>query len=143
MNVPTLDDPRHNRLLQWELTAPASRDPKTKNALAAELGISDRTLRDWAERPEFMAAWKLGFQAVAGSAERTKTILDQLYEDWFIETNVSCMRDAVPVLAQFDVPDVMPNVWLPAMPFVVAAKTWMMPGESPNTREPIPQPAAP
>lgn len=79
--TPTLDDPRHQELLLWELTAPASREPKTKNALAAKLGVSDRTLRDWADRPEFQAAWKLGFQAVAGSLERTKELMDQLFTD--------------------------------------------------------------
>lgn len=65
----------------WELTAPAARDPQTMNALAAKLGVSDRTLRDWRDKPEFQAAWKLGFQAVAGSMERTKALLDQLYAD--------------------------------------------------------------
>lgn len=75
------DDPRKGRLLDWELTAPAMRDPKTANALAAELGISPRTLRDWKEKPEFQAAWKAAFQATAGSMERTKAILDQLYAD--------------------------------------------------------------
>lgn len=79
--VPVLDDPRHQELLLWELTAPASRDPQTMNALAAKLGVSDRTLRDWRDKPEFQAAWKLGFQAVAGSLERTKALLDQLYAD--------------------------------------------------------------
>ena len=81
------DDPRKNRLLAWELTAPASREPKTKNALALELGVSDRTLRDWSDKPEFQAAWKLGFQAVAGSFERTKALLDQLYVDSMDEKN--------------------------------------------------------
>jgi hypothetical protein len=87
MEVPTLDDARHQRLLEWELTAPASRDPKTANALAALLGVSDRTLRDWRDKPEFQAAWKLGFQAVAGSMERTKALLDQLYADAMDEKN--------------------------------------------------------
>lgn len=81
IEVPTLDDPRHQRLLEWELTPPAARVPSSKNALAAELGVSDRTLRTWGEKPEFQAAWRLAFQAVAGSLERTKAILDQLYAD--------------------------------------------------------------
>lgn len=81
VEVPVLEDPRHQVLLEWELTAPASRDPKTKIALAASLGVSDRTLRDWSERPEFVAAWRAGFKAVAGSMERTKAVLDQLYSD--------------------------------------------------------------
>jgi hypothetical protein len=76
-----LDDPRHQRLLEWLLTAPASREPSTKNALAAELSVADRTLRDWEAKPEFQAAWRAGFQSVAGSMERTKAIMDRLYED--------------------------------------------------------------
>lgn len=81
MDVPKLDDPRHQQLLEWLLTPPAHRQPKTKNALAAELGVADRTLRGWEERPEFITAWRLGFQATAGSLERTKAVLDQLFED--------------------------------------------------------------
>ena len=34
-------------------------------------------------------------------------------------------------------------VWLPAVPFVVEARTWMKPGFEPNTIEPRPQPAVP
>lgn len=85
--VPTLDDPRKNRLLEWELTAPAARDPKTKEGLATELKVAARTLRDWSATPEFQAAWRLGFQAVAGSMERTKALLDQLYADGTDTTN--------------------------------------------------------
>lgn len=75
------DDPRWERVLEWELTPPASRTPKTMNALAAELGVSDRTIRGWKEKPEFQAAWQVAFKDVAGSMERTKAILDQLYSD--------------------------------------------------------------
>lgn len=76
-----LDDPRHQRLLEWELTAPALRSPATQTELAAELGVSARTLRDWKEKPEFQAAWRTAFNETAGSLERTKRMLDQLYED--------------------------------------------------------------
>ena len=44
---------------------------------------------------------------------------------------------------QFDVPVVMPKVWLPKMPFVVAARIWTAPGWFPKASEPRPQPAAP
>ncbi len=77
MDVPTLDDPRHQRLLEWELTPPAQRQPQTKNALADELGVAARTLRDWADKPEFQVAWRLGFQAVAGSMERRAMVVGE------------------------------------------------------------------
>lgn len=76
-----LDDPRKQRLLEWELTPPATRQPKTLKDLAADMGVSDRTLRDWKDKPEFQAAWRVAFQAIAGSMERTKAILDVLYAD--------------------------------------------------------------
>ena len=44
---------------------------------------------------------------------------------------------------QFEVPVVMPKVWLPNVPFVVAARIWTAPGWLPNTSEPRPQPATP
>jgi len=76
-----LDDPRHQRLLEWELTAPALRSPSTQADLAAEMGVSARTLRDWKEKPEFQAAWRTAFNEQAGSLERMKMMLDQLYKD--------------------------------------------------------------
>lgn len=76
-----LDDPRHQRLLEWELTPPAHRDPKTQEALASELAVSARTLRGWREGAEFQAAWRQAFQAMAGSLEKTKVLLDQLMSD--------------------------------------------------------------
>lgn len=75
------DDARHRALLDWTLTAPAERVHKTKKALADSLGVSDRTLRDWEEHPEFKAAHEAEFRATAGSRERTKALLDQLYSD--------------------------------------------------------------
>lgn len=86
-DIPRLDDPRKDRLLQWLLTAPAQREPSTKKALSGELGVSDRTLRDWEADPSFETAWRLGFKAVAGSTERTKAIMDQLYSDATDATN--------------------------------------------------------
>ena len=37
----------------------------------------------------------------------------------------------------------MPKVWLPKVPFVVAARIWTAPGWLPNASEPRPQPAVP
>src|SRR5438874_997129 len=48
-----------------------------------------------------------------------------------------------PVSAQFEVPVVMPKVWLPKRPLVVAAKICTMPFWLPKTSEPSPHPAVP
>jgi hypothetical protein len=45
------------------------------------MGVSARTLRDWKEKPEFQAAWRTAFNEQAGSLERMKMMLDQLYRD--------------------------------------------------------------
>jgi hypothetical protein len=47
------------------------------------------------------------------------------------------------VSTQFEVPEVMPKVWLLNDPLVVEANTWMKPGFDPKTIDPRPQPAVP
>src|SRR4051812_23928184 len=48
-----------------------------------------------------------------------------------------------PASPQFDVPEVIPNVCVPKVPFVVAARTWIIPAWSPKIIEPRPHPAVP
>jgi hypothetical protein len=74
-----LTDARHLRLVEWLTTAPGLREPRTKEQLADELGVSPRTLRDWQNRPEVRARWEKEAVAVAGDPERTQRILDALY----------------------------------------------------------------
>jgi hypothetical protein len=74
-------DPRHQRLLEWEMTPIAMREPSTFAALAEEIGYAQRTLRDWKERPDFQAAWRQAFNENAGSLAKTKQIMDVLFED--------------------------------------------------------------
>lgn len=76
-----LEDPRHQRLLEWEMTPVASRIPGTQVALAEELGVKPRTLRDWRDSDEFQAAWRDAFKETAGSMERVKQLLDQMFTD--------------------------------------------------------------
>jgi len=76
-----LTDPRHQRVLEWEMTPRVNREPATANALAEELGVSARTIRGWKDSPKFQAAWKELFTETAGSLERTKSILDSLFHD--------------------------------------------------------------
>jgi hypothetical protein len=74
-----LTDARHIRLVDWLTTAPKLREPSTFKELAAELGVSDRTLRDWKQRPEVRSQWEKRAVEVAGDPERTQRILDALY----------------------------------------------------------------
>src|SRR5207237_1976477 len=48
-----------------------------------------------------------------------------------------------PASPQFEVPEVIPKVCDPTVPFVVAAKTWIIPFWSPKIIEPRPHPAVP
>jgi hypothetical protein len=78
--VMAFDDVRHTRLLEWLTTVPAERQPKTKGALAEELGVSPRSLRDWQSKPDFVAAWEARVKEVAGSPERTQLVLEALFQ---------------------------------------------------------------
>ncbi len=75
-----LDDGRHIRLVNWLTTPPHDRQPRTQKALAEELGVSERTIRDWKERPEVRAAWEKQAKEVAGDPEKVSMALDQLYK---------------------------------------------------------------
>src|SRR5262249_37502309 len=57
--------------------------------------------------------------------------------------NAFALREPPPVSVQFEVPDEMPNVWVPNRPFVVAARIWIAPGFASNAIDPRPQPAIP
>lgn len=78
----TLQDPRHERLLQWLCTAPQLREPKTYEQLGASMEppVARRTLFDWRNRPEFRAEWEERAIKIAGDPERTQRVLDALYE---------------------------------------------------------------
>ena len=47
--------------------------------LASELGVSDRTLRDWKERPAIRAVWEEQAKKVVGSPERAQDVLEAMY----------------------------------------------------------------
>lgn len=74
------DDSRHVRYLDWLMTAKADRQPVTVSALADEIGVDRRTLRDWRYNPEFVAEWDKRVKNTVGSPERTKQIMDTLYK---------------------------------------------------------------
>lgn len=76
----TLPDPRHERYCQWLSTVRSERNPKTKTALADELGVNIRTLRDWDAKPEFAKELEKRVKFIVGSPERTKAVLDAMFE---------------------------------------------------------------
>lgn len=87
-----LSDPRHRRVLDWVTTAPVEREPRTQTALADEMGVSARTVRDWMGRDDFKQAWRLRVDALAGSPERTQSALDRLFDKAMDESNPSPER---------------------------------------------------
>jgi hypothetical protein len=75
-----LDDPRHVRLVDWLVTPKSERQPRTLAGLAEELGVSDRTLRDWRERSDVRQLWEKRSREVVGSPERAQEVIDALYQ---------------------------------------------------------------
>jgi len=76
----TLDDPRHERYLDWLCTLRKDRVPETLAALAAEFGVNVRTLRDWKEKPEFVKEHEARVRRITGAPERTQEVLAALHE---------------------------------------------------------------
>jgi hypothetical protein len=65
--------------LEWLCTAPSEREPSTKTKLAAQFGITSKTLTRWEKKPYFREQWEKRVQAIQGSPERTQRVLDTLY----------------------------------------------------------------
>jgi len=76
----TLADPRHQRLVDWLTTPKQERQPLTMKELAVDLGVSDRTLRDWKERREIREVWEEQAKKVVGSPERAQDVLEAMYQ---------------------------------------------------------------
>jgi hypothetical protein len=66
--------------LDWLCTAPSERKPRTKEAMASELGVNITTLRRWEKKPHFKAEWQERVDELQGSPERTQAVLDILYK---------------------------------------------------------------
>lgn len=75
----TLEDARHQRLVDWLTTPKGERQPRTQKGLAGELGVSERTLRDWRDRADVRAAWESQAREVVGSPERAQDVLEAMY----------------------------------------------------------------
>lgn len=65
--------------LDWLCTAPSDRQPATKTAFAAQIGVDVTTLRRWEKKDPFVAEWKKRVDDIQGSPERTQRLLDTLY----------------------------------------------------------------
>jgi hypothetical protein len=63
----------------WLVTPPAEREPKTKAALAEELGVTRTTLMNWQRQPEVADRVHQGALQLL-KVERTSSVLDELYK---------------------------------------------------------------
>lgn len=72
-------DSRQEEYLAWLCTAPSEREPASKEAYAADLGVNVSTLRRWEKKDVFRKAWQTRVDEVQGSPERSQRLLDTLY----------------------------------------------------------------
>ena len=66
--------------IDWLCTAPALREPSTKTGYAQMLGVADSTITRWEKKDLFKREWAKRVDDTVGSPERTKGLLDSLYE---------------------------------------------------------------
>lgn len=74
------EDPRKVRLMEWLTTPPSERQPDSKTKLAAELGVTIRSLRDWMSKPDFREDWDREAKDIVGTPERAQQVLDTLFK---------------------------------------------------------------
>ena len=75
------DDWRKVKLMEWLLTAPHEREPRSKEALAELLQVDRRTLNGWSQHAQFRKDWEKRVGHVIGDPERAQRIMDRLYFD--------------------------------------------------------------
>ena len=73
-----IQDPRHIRLVQWLCQLPQDREPSTQVALADEIGVSPRTLRDWRGRDDVRRDWKQEAEHIVGDPTNVQEVLEGL-----------------------------------------------------------------
>lgn len=89
-----LEDARKLRLLNWLITPPGMREPSSQNALAEELGVSSRTIRDWKQAPVFRALWEKQAKDIVGDPEKVQRVLEMLYDTALDTTNARHVKAA-------------------------------------------------
>lgn len=73
-------DQRQENYINWLCTPPQEREPASKEAYAALIGVNVSTLRRWEKKDVFRKAWQGKVDDVQGSPERSQRLLDTLYE---------------------------------------------------------------
>ena len=87
MNQSWRDDPRKLCFMEWLCTPSSERDPPTRLQLAAEIGVSNRTLGNWMSQRDFREAWAEEARNVIGSPKRQAKVLETLYHTATDPTN--------------------------------------------------------
>jgi hypothetical protein len=72
-------DARQEAYIGWLCTPPQERDPASKEAYAASIGVNVTTLRRWEKKEVFRKTWQARVDDVQGSPERSQRLLDTLY----------------------------------------------------------------
>ena len=76
----TIDSVEKQRYLDWLLTPPREREPRTMEALADELGVTRRTMTTWrTQDKEFMETWERMYLSTIGNPGRKQEIMDTLF----------------------------------------------------------------
>ena len=65
--------------LEWLVTPPSERMPRTQLEMARVLSVDPKTLRRWEKKPIFKKEWDRRVSEIQGSPERTQRLLDSLY----------------------------------------------------------------
>jgi hypothetical protein len=73
-------DQRQENYINWLCTPPQEREPASKEAYAASVGVNVSTLRRWEKKDVFRKTWQSKVDDVQGSPERSQRLLDTLYE---------------------------------------------------------------
>lgn len=72
-------DSRQLEYLEWLVTPPSERVPRTQLEMARQLKADPKTLRRWEKKPSFKKEWDKRVSEIQGSPERTQMLLDALY----------------------------------------------------------------
>jgi hypothetical protein len=81
-----MEDARKVRLLQWLTTPKHEREPGSQAKLADELGVSQRTIRDWKALPAFRARWEKEAKEIF-DPEMVQSVVQKMYEHCLDDTS--------------------------------------------------------
>lgn len=76
------EDARKIRLLDWLTATPEIRKelgwPDSLNKLAADIGVTPRSLRNWRAEPAFRARWEKQAKDIIGDPSKVQEILEEM-----------------------------------------------------------------